>query len=337
MCARRGFDPADVFASYKGVVFVGEPLSPRARALAEEWGVELYEHTGIGDVTAAFECHAHDGLHFWEDTALVEGLDPDGAAPMADGERCELVATSLFNRTAPLIRYRSDDIVRLTHVPCVCGRTHAWVWPIGRKGDEIVVQGRPVLPVDVWAAVESVDACAMGLFQVIRSAREEDALRLRVGIRAGVREPFGNRAGRRARRGRRRARPRSRGRAGPERGAAQAGSAAQDPAGGPAMTETLWGVGSYEDGDAARPLGDLARGDPPRHGERGAHPRDARHHGRHARPVLLDALGGRAVLAAHGRRHAARARSSRAPTPTKATHSGSRCSRGWSSTAPCSA
>jgi phenylacetate-CoA ligase len=181
VCARRGIDPADVFASYKGVVFAGEPLSPRARALAEEWGVELYEHTGIGDVTAAFECHAHDGLHFWEDTALVEGLDPDGTAPMADGERCELVATSLFNRTAPLIRYRSDDIVRLTHEPCVCGRTHARVWPIGRKGDEIVVQGRPVLPVDVWAAVESVDACAMGLFQVIRSGREEDALRLRVG------------------------------------------------------------------------------------------------------------------------------------------------------------
>jgi phenylacetate-CoA ligase len=181
VCARRGFDPADVFASYKGVVFAGEPLSPRARALAEEWGVELYEHTGIGDVTAAFECHAHDGLHVWEDTALVEGLDPEGTAAKADGERCELVATSLFNRTAPLIRYRSDDIVRLTRQLCVCGRTHARVWPIGRKGDEIVVQGKPVLPVDVWAAVESIDACAMGLFQVIRSAREGDVLRLRVG------------------------------------------------------------------------------------------------------------------------------------------------------------
>ena len=114
VCERRGFDPRDVFASYKGVVFAGEPLSPRARWLAEAWGVELFEHTGVGDVTAAFECHAHDGLHIWEDTVLVEGLDPDGRAPIADGERCELVATSLFNRTAPLVRYRSDDIVRLT-------------------------------------------------------------------------------------------------------------------------------------------------------------------------------------------------------------------------------
>jgi phenylacetate-CoA ligase len=181
VCERRGFDPRDVFASYKGVVFAGEPLSPRARALTDEWGVELFEHTGVGDVTAAFECPAHDGLHIWEDTVFVEGLDPDGATPIADGERCELVATSLFNRTSPLVRFRSDDIVRLTREPCVCGRTHARVRPIGRKGDEIVVQGRSVLPVDVWAAVESVDACAMGLFQVIRTDREADHLRLRVG------------------------------------------------------------------------------------------------------------------------------------------------------------
>jgi phenylacetate-CoA ligase len=181
VCERRGFDPRDVFASYEGVVFAGEPLSPRARALADEWGVELFEHTGVGDVTAAFECRAHDGLHIWEDTVLVEGLDPDGATPIPDGERCELVATSLFNRTAPLVRFRSDDIVRLTREQCTCGRTHARVWPVGRKGDEIVVGGRSVLPIDVWAAVESVDACAMGLFQIIRTRREDDRLRLRVG------------------------------------------------------------------------------------------------------------------------------------------------------------
>ncbi|MGH8978682.1 MAG: phenylacetate--CoA ligase family protein [Acidimicrobiia bacterium] len=180
-CARRDLDPADVFASYKGVVFAGEPLSPRARALAESWGVELFEHTGIGDVTAAFECHEHDGLHVWEDTVLIEGLEPDGTAAVADGERCELVATSLFNRTAPLVRYRSDDIVRLTRKQCRCGRSHARVWPVGRKGDEIVVDGKPVLPIDVWAAIESVDACAMGLFQVIRTGPQSDTLRLRVG------------------------------------------------------------------------------------------------------------------------------------------------------------
>ncbi len=180
-CERRGFDPRDVFSSYKGVVFAGEPLGPRFRALAQEWGVQLFEHSSVGDVTASFECREHDGLHYWEDTAFVECLDPDTTEPVADGERGELVATTLFNRVAPLVRYRSDDIVRITRQPCACGRTHARMWPIGRRGDEVVVEGKPVLPVDVWAAVESVDACALGLFQIVRAGREVDVLRLRVG------------------------------------------------------------------------------------------------------------------------------------------------------------
>ena len=171
-----------MFSSYKGVVFAGEPLSPRAAPLAREWGVELYEHTGVGDVTAAFECHAHDGLHFWEDTAFVEGLDPDGTEAVADGERGELVATSLFNRTAPLVRYRSDDIVRLTRDPCVCGRTHARMWPIGRKGDELIVDGRAVLPdrrVGRGRVGRRVRDGAVPSDP--RPAREVDTLRLRVG------------------------------------------------------------------------------------------------------------------------------------------------------------
>jgi phenylacetate-CoA ligase len=173
-CDRGGFDPRDVFASYKGVVFAGEPLGRRARGLAEGWGVELFEHSAVGDVTGAFECWAHDGLHVWEDTVFVEDFDHDG-------ERRELVATALVNRVAPLIRFRSDDLVRITRAPCRCGRTHARMWPVGRKGDETVVAGRRLLPVDVWDAVESVDACAMGLFQIVRPAREVDTLRLRVG------------------------------------------------------------------------------------------------------------------------------------------------------------
>jgi len=178
-CDRRGFDPRDVFASYKGVTFAGEPLSPRARALAEEWGVQLFEHGNVGDVTGSFECVAHDGLHAWEDTVLVEGIEAD-ASDAADG-RCELVATSLGNHVAPLVRFRSDDLVRLSYEPCACGRTHVRMWPVGRRSDEVVVDGRSVLPLDVWGAVETVDACAMGLFQVIRSARRVDRLRLRVG------------------------------------------------------------------------------------------------------------------------------------------------------------
>lgn len=187
---RVGIDPRDAFSSYLGVVWAGEPLGPRARALAAEWGLALFEHSSVGDVTASFECTAHDGLHFWEDTAFVEGIEPDAAGhtdavEAVDGARAELVATALTNRVAPLIRYRSDDVVKLTREMCRCGRTHARMWTIGRKSDEVVVDGRPVMPIDVWGAIEAVDACALGLFQVVRPAREVDRLRLRVGYAAG--------------------------------------------------------------------------------------------------------------------------------------------------------
>jgi phenylacetate-CoA ligase len=186
---RLGFDLKDVFSSYKGIVFAGEPLGRAARRKAEEWGIQFHLQTSLGDVGAATECREHDGCHAWEDTALVEHLEPDGAAPVQDGERGELVVTALTNRTMPLVRYRSDDLVRLTRRRCGCGRTHARIWPLGRKGDEVVVAGRRVLPIDVWEAVEVLPETSAGLFQIIRTQRECDALRLRVGFAGGSSEP----------------------------------------------------------------------------------------------------------------------------------------------------
>ncbi len=179
--AELGEDLEDTFASYRGVVFAGEPIGPRARARVESWGLSLFLQTSLGDVGAATECGEHDGCHFWEDTAFIEHLDPDGVQPAGDGQRGELVSTTLIDKIAPLIRYRSDDIVRLTTEPCACGRTHGRIWPLGRKSDEVLVDGVSVLPGDVWAAVESVTETEAGLFQVIRDRREVDVLRLRVG------------------------------------------------------------------------------------------------------------------------------------------------------------
>ena len=180
--ADTGDDLRDAFSSYRGVIFAGEPIGPRARAKVEdEWGLELFLQTGVGDVGAATECREHDGCHIWEDTAYIEHLEPDGAEPVGDGQRGELVATTLVDMIAPLIRYRSDDLVRITRQPCACGRTHSRMWPLGRKGDEVVVDGKSLLPGDLWAAIEGVPETSAGLFQVIRTAREVDRLRLRVG------------------------------------------------------------------------------------------------------------------------------------------------------------
>lgn len=176
-----GIDLHDVFSSFRAVVFGGEPLSARNQALVERWGIPLRQLASLGDTGSAYECCARDGMHAWEDIALVECLDPDSGEPVADGERGEMVVTSLVNRLDPLIRFRSEDIVRFTRQPCTCGRTHGRFWPLGRAGDEVIVQGTGVLPCDVWPVIEEIDECYAALFQVIRTQREMDTLRLRVG------------------------------------------------------------------------------------------------------------------------------------------------------------
>jgi phenylacetate-CoA ligase len=137
--------------------------------------------TTLGDVCGAVECRERAGYHAWEDLALVEHLDPSGAGTVDDGARGELVVTSLSDWSAPVIRYRTDDIVELTRASCACGRNHARFRVLGRKGDEVVVDGRSVFPRDVWPAVEAVPATSSALFQIVRDRRECDRLRLRVG------------------------------------------------------------------------------------------------------------------------------------------------------------
>ena len=178
---RNNIDLTDVFSSFRGVIYGGEPLGARARAAVASWNVELFDHTALGDVAWAMECREHDGMHFPEDLAFVEHLDVDGTGTAPEGALGELVVTSLDPLLSPLVRFRSDDMVRLTRERCECGRTHGRLWPVGRRGDEIVVDGRTIMPVDVWRAVETVPETEAALFQVIRPAREVAQLRLRVG------------------------------------------------------------------------------------------------------------------------------------------------------------
>lgn len=177
---KTGDDLREAFSSYKGAVFGGEPLNPVFRALVESWGLEIFELSSLGDITTAMECRAHNGLHTWEDLALVEHLDPFGTAPMQNNQRGELVVTSLADDIAPLVRYRTDDLIEYTNEPCTCGRTHGRFKPIGRKGDEMLIGGRSILPIDLFPLMGHFPETHAGLFQLVRAQREADRLTLRV-------------------------------------------------------------------------------------------------------------------------------------------------------------
>jgi phenylacetate-CoA ligase len=100
---------------------------------------------------------------------------------VADGELGELVATPLNNFIDPLIRFRSEDLVWLTREQCPSGRTHARFMVKGRAGDQIIVAGKPLLPISIWPTIESQPESKAGLFQIVKPPAPEEFLRLRVG------------------------------------------------------------------------------------------------------------------------------------------------------------
>lgn len=179
---QHNLDMKSVLSSYKGLVFGGEAPAPRLRKLLQDWDVEMFEITSLGDVIGAIDCRLHDGFHAWEDMALIECLDPQTGEPVADGERGELVVTSLQDEVAPLIRYRTDDLVTLNRTPCLCGRTHARIKVLGRLGDELLINGQSILPRDITPLIEQFPETRNALYQVIRPGREMDTLKLRVGF-----------------------------------------------------------------------------------------------------------------------------------------------------------
>jgi phenylacetate-CoA ligase len=181
------YDLREAFSSLKGAAFAGQPLSRRmSDMIRDDWGIEVFEYTSAADTGTAWECAEHDGFHLWEDTVFAECVDPERLTVVPDRQAGELVATDLDNVAAPLIRYRSSDLVRLNRDRCGCGRTHARMWIAGRRGDETVVRGRPVTLRDLEQAVEAQPETVGGMFQVVRSAREVDDLRVRVGYDPSV-------------------------------------------------------------------------------------------------------------------------------------------------------
>ncbi|AMV70558.1 phenylacetate--CoA ligase [Desulfuromonas carbonis] len=156
----QGIDPARDLAISR-IIVAGEPGGslPATRAAIENlWGAELYDFYGISDIFGANAgmCSERNGLHFTEDHHLLEVLDPKTGEAVADGEKGELVLTTLQKRARPMIRFRTGDIVTRDASPCPCGRTHARIWVHGRTDDMFIVNGVNLFPADVEVAVRDI-------------------------------------------------------------------------------------------------------------------------------------------------------------------------------------
>jgi len=156
-----GIDPARDLG-LRRIIVAGEPggsIPATRRAIESLWGAELYDFYGISDIfgASAGMCEAQDGLHLAEDHHLLEVLDPATGAPVPDGEKGEMVLTTLRKRARPMIRFRTGDVVTRDRSRCPCGRTHARILIHGRTDDMFIVNGVNVFPSDVEVVVRGVE------------------------------------------------------------------------------------------------------------------------------------------------------------------------------------
>ncbi len=138
-------------------VFGAEPWSFGMRAEIErKLGVQALDIYGLSEIIGpgvAMECPEKCGLHIAEDHFLAEIVDPATGEVLPEGEKGELVLTTLTKEAMPVLRYRTHDITSLESGVCGCGRTLVRMAKVtGRSDDMLIVRGVNVFP----SQIESV-------------------------------------------------------------------------------------------------------------------------------------------------------------------------------------
>jgi phenylacetate-CoA ligase len=123
-------------------------------SIERAWNAQVIDHSGATEIGPwGFGWPELPGLHVIESAFIAEFL-PLGSDDAAAGDLFELVLTSLGRYGAPVIRYRSGDIVRIQ--PKQDGRCN-FVWlpqgVIGRVDSMVTIRGVNVFPSSIAALI----------------------------------------------------------------------------------------------------------------------------------------------------------------------------------------
>jgi phenylacetate-CoA ligase len=195
------------------VIVAGEPGGsvPATRArIAAAWDADVLDHAGATEVGpwGVGDLHGH-GLDVIEPWFHPEFLSLETGGPASPGQLAELVLTTLGRSGAPVIRYRTGDVVRPTWASATDVAAGACPWVrldggiLGRTDDMLVVRGVNVFPHAIDEIVrgfpevvehrltastrESLDELTLEIEDRLRAPdRVARELRLRLGLRVEV-------------------------------------------------------------------------------------------------------------------------------------------------------
>ncbi len=159
-------------------IFGAEPWSEETRRRIEDkTGITAYDVYGTSELGGPLftECVEKQGIHVWADHYLIEIVDPETGEVLSEGEKGELVVTTLSKEALPLIRWRTGDITWMESDKCACGRTHPRIMRIvGRTDDMIIVRGINVFPSQIEHVLMQIQE--LGEHYVIILDRKPDGL-----------------------------------------------------------------------------------------------------------------------------------------------------------------
>jgi len=144
---RQGVDPRGT--SLRIGIFGAEPwTNEMRRSIEERLAIDAIDLYGLSEVIGpgvAQECiETKDGLTLWEDHFYPEVIDPQSGEPLAEGDKGELVLTSLSKEALPVIRYRTRDLTRL--LPPSARSMRRMEKITGRSDDMLIIRGVNLFP-----------------------------------------------------------------------------------------------------------------------------------------------------------------------------------------------
>jgi len=170
------------------IAFLGaEPHTEKMRRKIEEiYGYKAFNSYGLSEMNGpgvAFECPYQDGMHIWEDSFLVEIIDPKTLQPVADGDEGELVMTSLQKTGMPLIRYRTKDLTRVMPGACACGRTHRRLERFkGRTDDMLILKGVNIFPMQIEKKLMEIEGVGTNFLIILNRKGYNDDMTVKVEV-----------------------------------------------------------------------------------------------------------------------------------------------------------
>lgn len=174
----KGIDPRDT--SLQVGIFGAEPWTNAMRTEIEQafdmHAVDIYGLSEVIGPGVANECvETKDGLHIWEDHFYPEVIDPQTGEVLPDGEKGELVFTSLTKQAMPIIRYRTRDLTRL--MPGTARTMRRMEKVTGRSDDMMIVRGVNVFPTQIEELLLQCEGLsAHYLIELTRDNRMDDMI-----------------------------------------------------------------------------------------------------------------------------------------------------------------